>query len=125
MPFELETNGLILKTFERVSNQKKIEARRFEQIITNTADHLPFHKAGLTDCFTITCISNSDIETYQHYLKALESGVDRETLIELLSKAPTFEHYHQPTDTFDKLNESSIRMASATIGETILSIQMR
>jgi Peptidase family M28 len=124
-PVGHEANGLILKTFESISNQKKIAAGRFDQVITNTADHLPFQKAGLADSFTITCISDSDVETYQHYLKALESEADRETLFGILSKAPLFEHYHKPTDTFEKLDENSIRMTAATIWETILSIQKK
>jgi Zn-dependent M28 family amino/carboxypeptidase len=119
-PVDHATNGLILKAFEATSHQKKIPSKRFDQIITNTADHLPFQKAGLKDSFTITRISDRDIETAQHYFKALELKADRETLFEILSKAPIFEHYHRPTDTFEKLSEDSIAITSATIWETIL-----
>jgi Zn-dependent M28 family amino/carboxypeptidase len=121
-PVNEKTSGYILNAFESVSKQKKITSKRFNQIVPNTADHLPFQKAGLQDAFTVTCISNKDIEVAQHYLKAMEFEVDKETLHEILSAAPIFEHYHQPTDTFDRLSEESIRMASDTIWETIVAV---
>jgi len=64
-----------------------------------------------------------DIETAQHYFKALEFEVDKQTLFDILSSAPIFEHYHRPTDTFDKLSEDSILMTSTTIWETIVTVQ--
>jgi Zn-dependent M28 family amino/carboxypeptidase len=122
-PVNENTNGQILTSFESVSEQKKITSKRFDRIITNTADHLPFQKAGLKDAFTITCISDKDIDTALHYFKAMEFGVDKQTLFEILSTAPIFEHYHRPTDTFDKLSEDSIRMTSTAIWETIVKVQ--
>jgi Zn-dependent M28 family amino/carboxypeptidase len=122
-PVNEKTSGQILTSFESVSEQKKIISKRFDQILTNTADHLPFQKAGLKDSFTITCISGKDIDTAQHYFKALEFEVDKQTLFDILSSAPIFEHYHKPTDTFDKISEDSILMTSATIWETIISVQ--
>jgi Zn-dependent M28 family amino/carboxypeptidase len=122
-PVNERASGQILNSFEAVSKQRKIISRRFDKIVTNSADHLPFQKAGLQDSFTITCISDKDIETAQHYFRALEFEVDKQTLFEILSSAPIFEHYHRPTDTFDRLSEDSIRMTSETIWETIISVQ--
>jgi Zn-dependent M28 family amino/carboxypeptidase len=122
-PVDENTNGRILNCFESVSRQKKIVSSRFDQIVTNTADHLPFQKAGLHDSFTITCISDKDIEAAQRYFKALEFETDKETLFGILSSAPIFEHYHRPTDTFDKLKEESILMTSDAIWETIIAVQ--
>ena len=122
-PVNEKASGQILNSFESVSEQKKIISRRFDQIVTNTADHLPFQKAGLLDSFTITCISDKDIEIAQRYFKALELKVDQQMLFEILSSAPIFEHYHRPTDTFDRLSEDSILMTSVTIWETIISVQ--
>ncbi len=113
----------ILTSFEKASKQKKITSIRFDQIVTNTADHLPFQNAGLQDSFTITCISDKDIEVAQRYFKALEFEVDKQVLFGILSSAPIFEHYHRPTDTFDRLNESSIQMTSDTIWETIIAVR--
>lgn len=110
--------------FESVAKRKEIATRRFDQIVTNIADHLPFQKSGLTDAFTITCISDRDIETAKHYYKALEFDVDKSTLVEILSTAPIFQHYHQPTDTYEKISEESILMTSATIWETLITVQV-
>lgn len=119
-----EKNGTqILTSFEKVSKQKEITSMRFDQIVTNTADHLPFQNAGLQDYFTVTCISDKDIEVAQHYFKALELEVDKQVLFEILSSAPIFEHYHRPTDTFDRLNEGSIQMTSNAIWETIIAVR--
>lgn len=122
-PVNERNSSQILTSFEKVSSQKKIITIRFDQIVTNTADHLPFQKAGLKDSFTITCISDRDIETAQQYFKALEFETDKHRLFEILSSAPIFEHYHKPTDTFDKLNEETIQMTSDTIWETIIAVR--
>lgn len=115
------TVGRLLNTFESVSKQMHIETKRFDQIVTNTADHLTFQVAGLEDAFTITSISDRDVEAATHYFKAQEFDVTQETLRIILSKAPLFEHYHQPTDTFEKLNEGSIEMVSGLIWKTIIA----
>ncbi|MBT1699506.1 M28 family peptidase [Fulvivirgaceae bacterium PWU4] len=122
-PVDEKASGKILNTFESVSKQKQIVTRRIDRIVTNTADHLSFREAGLQDAFTITCISDKDLEIAQHYFRALALEVDRQTLVEILSKAPVFEHYHKPTDTFNRLSEDSISMTSATVWETIIAIQ--
>lgn len=122
-PVHEESNTHILTSFEVISKQKKIISKRFDQIVTNTADHLPFQKAGLRDSFTITCISDKDIEVAQKYFEALKFEDDKHELFEILSSAPIFEHYHKPTDTFDKLSEETIQMTAETIWETILSVQ--
>ena len=66
-----------------------------------------------------------DIEIVKHYFKALESGLDKHALFDILSSAPIFEHYHKLTDTFEKINEDSILMTSATIWETIIALSDR
>jgi Zn-dependent M28 family amino/carboxypeptidase len=122
-PVNESTDGRLLNSFELASCFRRIVSKRFDQIVTNTADHLPFQKAGLHDSFTVTCISDKDIVTAQHYFRALEFEVEKETLFEILASAPIFEHYHRPTDTYDRLNEESIQMTSATIWDTIVSVQ--
>jgi Zn-dependent M28 family amino/carboxypeptidase len=116
-------NGEVLTAFESASRNRKIISRRFDQIVTNTADHVSFQKAGLQDSFTVTCISDKDIATAQHYFNALKIGLNKEVLFEILASAPVFEHYHRPTDTYDRLREDSIRMTSETIWDTIISVQ--
>jgi Zn-dependent M28 family amino/carboxypeptidase len=122
-PVNENSNGALLSSFEAASKERKITSRRFDQIVTNTADHLPFQKAGLQDSLTVTCISDQDIATAQHYFNALKFGLDKEALFKILASAPIFEHYHRPTDTYDRLNEDSILMTSATVWDTIISVQ--
>ena len=122
-PVNENSNGELLTVFESASRNRKITSRRFDQIVTNTADHLSFQKAGLQDSFTVTCISDKDIAAAQHYFNALKLGLEKEALFEILASAPVFEHYHRPTDTYDRLNEDSICMTSATIWATINSVQ--
>lgn len=122
-PSNEKSKGRALNAFETVSQELGIVSRRFDQIVTNTADHVPFQIAGLEDAFTITCISEKDLEVAQHYYRALEFDVDRETLMEILSGAPIFEHYHSATDTFNRLSEDSIRMTSDAVWNTIIALQ--
>jgi Zn-dependent M28 family amino/carboxypeptidase len=122
-PVNESTNGELLTSFELASRDRKITSKRFDQIVTNKADHLPFQKAGLQDSFTVTCISDKDIDAAQHYFSGLKLGLVKEALFEILASAPIFEHYHRPTDTYDRLNEDSIIMTSTTIWNTIISVQ--
>jgi len=124
-PVNDRTQSSLLGTFEAIAREENRLAKRFDQIVTNTADHLPFQLAGLDDCFTITCISDKDIEVAAHYYKALEFDVDQQTLFSILAAAPLFQHYHQPTDTWEKLSEESLRMTSSTIWSTILRMQRK
>ncbi len=122
-PVTENSNGELLTAFESASRNRKIISRRFDQIVTNTADHLSFQRDRLQDSFTVTCISDKDIAAAQHYFNALKLGLDKEALFKILASAPVFEHYHRPTDTHDRLSEDSIRMTSETIWDTIISVQ--
>ncbi len=122
-PVTENNNGELLTTFESASRNRKIISRRFDQIVTNIADHVSFQKDGLQDSFTVTCISDKEMATAQHYFNALKLGLDKEALFEILASAPVFEHYHRPTDTYDRLREDSKGMTSETIWDTIISVQ--
>ncbi len=113
----------ILNALEAVAGRQQVRCHRFDQLVTNTADHLPFRQAGLRDAFTLTCITDQDIATAQYYFQALAQQADKWALWEILAQAPLFRHYHQPTDTYEKLSEASLAMTSAAIWETILSMQ--
>jgi Zn-dependent M28 family amino/carboxypeptidase len=116
-------SGPLLEAFETVARRQQVTCHRFDQLVTNTADHLPFQRAGLRDAFTITCITDQDIATAQHYFRALAQQADKWTLWEILAQAPLFRYYHQPTDTYEKLSEASLAMTSAAVWETILAAQ--
>lgn len=63
--------GALLTGFEVVARRQGVACHRFGQLVTNTADHLPFRRAGLHDAFTITCITDQDIAVAQRYFQAL------------------------------------------------------
>jgi Zn-dependent M28 family amino/carboxypeptidase len=113
----------LLLAFEAVARQQRVTCNRFDQLVTNTADHLPFRRAGLRDAFTITCITEQDITVAQRYFRALAQQADKWALWEILAQAPLFRHYHQPTDTYEQLSETSLAMASAAVWETIVAAQ--
>lgn len=122
-PVNASRGGQLLQAFEAVARQQQVGCRRFDQIVTNTADHVPFRQAGLHDAFTITCITDQDIATAQHYFQAIEQRAEPVKLMEILMQAPLFRHYHQPTDTYEKLSETTLTMTSAAVWETILATQ--
>jgi Zn-dependent M28 family amino/carboxypeptidase len=121
-PVAQNSSGDLLETFERCSNAAKVQTRRFDKIVTNTADHLSFRRAGLTDAFTITCISERDIEVANRYYKADQVGVDSAILVSILAEAPIFENYHQPGDSHEKIKEESILMTSSVVLDTIMAM---
>jgi hypothetical protein len=119
--WELNENstGKLLDTFEFQAMKMGVYTQRFDKIITNSADHVSFRKAGLNDCFTVTCISTEDLITAYHFYKAQEFDVDEHILREIISQAPLFRHYHQPTDTSIHLSEKSLVMTANVIWETL------
>jgi Zn-dependent M28 family amino/carboxypeptidase len=122
-PVDAARSGPLLRAFEAVARQQQVGCHRFDQLVTNTADHVPFRQAGLPDAFTITCITDQDMATAQHYFQAIERQATPARLLEILTQAPLFRHYHQPTDTYEKLSEAALARTSAAVWETILATQ--
>lgn len=121
-PVDLSSSGDLLETFEHSANAAKVEAIRFDKIVTNTADHLSFRKAGLSDAFTVTRISDKDMEVANQYYKATEQRLDPTFLWDILAKAPVFKNYHQPGDSYEKIKEHSILITSSVILDTIVAM---
>ncbi|MEM6807084.1 MAG: M28 family peptidase [Bacteroidota bacterium] len=112
----------LLRTFEKNSQKLGIPSHRIDRIVMNTADHESFTMAGMKDAFTISCICEKDLEVAQHYYKALEFEVSQQTLYEIMTQAPIFEHYHQPSDLSRNLSEESLQMTVEAIWQTLLDM---
>jgi Zn-dependent M28 family amino/carboxypeptidase len=117
-----QASGRVLNTFEAVAAEKGAPTERYDRIVTNYADHIPFREAGLADAFTVTCISGQDREVAKQYYQALDQGASVETLRELMAQAPLFRHYHQPTDLSEHLSEQSLQMTADVLWETIVTL---
>lgn len=117
-----QSTGKALETFEKSAYDSAIPTRRFDRIVTNSADHLSFRKAGLQDAFTITCVSEKDLRVAYHYYKALEFDVDKSVLQEIMQEAPLFKHYHRPSDLSIHLSEDSLQMTADCIWTTLLRL---
>lgn len=116
------SQGKILQIFENQSFTNKIPCKRFDKIITNTADHVSFRQAGIKDAFTVTCISAADIQQAGLFYEAQNRGADWMEIQEILFQAPLFRHYHQSSDLSIYLNEESLQMTAQTIWQTLLSL---
>jgi Zn-dependent M28 family amino/carboxypeptidase len=115
-------DSFLLKTIERMADEKDIGHYRFDNIITNNADHSSFRQAGLIDSFTITSITMKDIEVAGEYYEAIAKRVSLEQLYKIMLKAPVFKHYHQPTDKAEHLDEKTLRKISNLIEVSIKEI---
>ncbi len=113
----------IATAFEANCKDMEIPTKRFDKIITNTADHVSFQKAGFSNVFTLTAISEKDIETAYHYFRAQEFDVDSATLWEIMRQAPVFEPYHRSSDTAEKLSDDTLSLATKMVWETVRSMQ--
>ncbi|WP_338815687.1 hypothetical protein V9L05_21885 (plasmid) [Bernardetia sp. Wsw4-3y2] len=83
---------------------------------------MSFRHAKLQDAFTITCISQKDMEISCQYYEAQDTGASIMTLMEIINQAPIFQHYHKPSDLSEHLNEESMKRVSDLIWETLLKM---
>ncbi len=121
-PLHEFAKGKVLETMELTAKKQSIPIGRYDKIVMTTADHASFRAAGLSDCFTLTCISDKDVSVATHFYKAMEFDVDQKTMVDIISEAPLFEHYHQPTDTSAFLSEASLQMTVDILWETLLAL---
>lgn len=117
------SKGELLETLERVAVAKGIYSGRFDKVVGRYADHVSFRNAGIEDSFSITSISQEDIDVSYHYYKAQEFDVDKEVLEEIISQAPIFKHYHKPTDLSIHLSEESLKRVEDVVFEAICKLK--
>jgi len=118
-PLDNEKKTPVLDTFEQVAIRDRTPAKRFDKIVTNTADHVPFIRSGLKDSFSITCVSKEDLSVAEKYFLALSQGKDIDDLHKILATAPLFQHYHKPTDTYEKIESKALIRTADLIERTI------
>lgn len=118
------SKGKALELLEEVAAQQGISSQRFERIIGRYADHVPFRDACVEDSFSVTVVSQEDIDISFHYYKAQEFKVDKEVLEEIFMQAPIFKHYHQPSDLTGHLSEQSLRMVESVVYQTLCKLSL-
>ncbi|MBD2770536.1 M28 family peptidase [Hymenobacter sp. BT664] len=124
-PLKTESEGSLLSALEKQCRLLSLPSHRFDDLLTLTSDHMPFRRAGLKDAFSITCISSQDLEVAGHYYNALATEVNPPALHQILTKAPLFEHYHQPSDRSDYLQESALQLVANTVWSTYLAFDQQ
>lgn len=120
-PVPVNKQTPMLQKFEYEAKKASRKITRFDQIVTNSADHVPFLEAGLEDSFTITCISDEDMKVAAEYYQAIAEGKPIEVLQNIIFTAPTFAHYHSPTDTVEHINDRTIQMTADSIWNSLQS----
>lgn len=115
-------NTPLLKTLESKAREQGTEIYRIPMIVTNAADHLSFKKGGLEDSFTLTTITQEDLDLAPQYYAALKSRNPQEESWKVLGKAPVFRHYHQPTDKSEYLSQQTLQMVSDLLWNSIKKI---
>jgi len=121
-PLNFKSKGTVLHSFETAAMKQGIDCFRIDKIVTNSADHKSFLNAGLKNVFTITCISQTDMMVAAEYIQAIKLEASKEVILEIMQKAPIFQHYHQPTDLSDKLSEATLKMTLDTIWDCLLAV---
>jgi len=115
-------NTPLLKILESKAKEQKIDVYRIPRIVTHAADHLSFKKGGLEDSFTLTMITQEDLEMAPEYYAALQGRNPQEESWKVFTKAPVFRHYHQPTDKSEHLSQQTLQMVSDLLWDSIKEI---
>ena len=116
------SKGVVIETFEATAASLGFYTKRFDKIVTNTSDQMSFLNAGLRDVFSLTLISDKDLEVAYNFYTAQAAGASIATLAEIMDKAPLFKDYHKPTDLSIHLSEESLQTASRVIWETLVRL---
>ncbi len=117
-PLRPDEPGRLWEVFEEVCAESDIRTQRVNHVL-HTGDHESFRMAGFGECFTLTAVSDRDLEVAFHFQKAREVGASPQTLMEILSKAPLFTHYHRETDLSVHLREEPLMEACDLIEKCI------
>jgi Zn-dependent M28 family amino/carboxypeptidase len=117
-----QSKGVVMETFEATAANLGFYTRRFDKIVTNTSDQMSFLNAGLEDVFSLTLISDMDLQVAYNFYVAQAKGSDIQTLESIMDAAPLFKHYHKPTDLAVHLNEDSLQTASRVIWEALVRL---
>jgi len=120
-PGTAHVRGFAVHAFEAAAKGLGTTSTRVDGLVGTTADHAPFRERGLTEAFTITCISSRDLEIAEEFRLAAGRGVYQDEIHAIMSRAPLFQHYHQPTDTSEHLSETSLQLTAAAV-ERAMSI---
>jgi hypothetical protein len=120
-----QSKGIVLETFESTAAKLGFYTRRFDKIVTNTSDQMSFLKAGLADVFSVTLVSDRDLQVAHRFYTAQAAGADVATLSGIMDEAPLFEHYHKPTDLAVHLSEDSLQIAAKVIWGTLEELDER
>ncbi len=122
-----QDKGILLETFEKTAHERQLTTFRFDQIVTNMADHVSFRTAGIipAEAFTITCISDLDLAVAGEYYMAQAEKKGFDSLFKILQKAPLFQHYHQPTDQSIHLSEQTLQMTAQTLWQTLQNLDAK
>lgn len=110
-------------TLERICRQRHLLVRRFDRIWLHSAAHARFQAAGLVDSFSLTCISDEDLQVAEHYYKAMEFDVDLPTLRDIFVRAPLFRHYHQASDRSEHLSEATLQRTRDLLLQTLFQFE--
>lgn len=121
-PVNENSNLPLLESIKSQAHSQGIDAFCIDIIVTNDADHRSFRESGVDNAFTITTLSEADLEVLPEYFKALGAGADKDDLWKIMSKALVFQNYHQPTDTTEHLNDKTLQMVSDLIYNSILGL---
>jgi hypothetical protein len=108
-------SGQAVCAFEAAATALGTTSTRVDGLVETSADHAPFRSRGLTEAFTITCVSSKDLEAAQEYRLAAGRGVYQDEIHAIMSRAPLFQLYHRSTDTSGHLSEASLRLAADAI----------
>ena len=118
-PISSQSSNQLLSGVEQSARMNRWPSHRFDQILLHDADHRPFREAGIENAFTLTAISQEDLEVASHYYRAMEFEVDAKTLQEILGKAPIFQHYHRSSDRAEHLSEQSLQSVVDIVWTTL------
>lgn len=111
-PVSKTAQSPLLFALEAEATARRTNASRFDRIVSNSADHVSFCKAGVSDAFTLTMISEDDAKVGNEYNRALAEGAGFTRLRTILRSAPLFAHYHRPSDLSKYLSEDSLQAVS-------------
>jgi len=117
-PVNPDEKNFLIKKIEASALANNIKYTRLEHFITDIADHIPFQAIELVPAYTLSMLTDEDLEALTRY-NATDSIEVKTNYKSYFENYLVLGNYHKVTDDWTRIDEGTIQVISKTLFELI------